>query len=180
MGIYLNEQTLQKVENLTNDIAEIPLHPINKTLDKLEDRVNKSKIGKKVLKGIYTDPGKQSKQTNAKEWATLMGAGSLATHLPMLASGNIGGALGLAAGNAAKGALIGPMLTGGQDTLAKSVFIPAGVMAITTPLFNDAGEALGMDHNPDFDPYQRVGLTGAIGGGMWALRNRKNKDRVYI
>jgi hypothetical protein len=102
------------------------------------------------------------------------------SHAPQILAGDFLTPTALAAGNAAKGAVIGPMLTGGQDTLLKSAAIPAGIVAITTPLLNDAGDALDLGDNIDFSPEARVGLAAGIGGGMWALRNRKNKNRVYI
>jgi hypothetical protein len=178
--MILTEAAITKIENLANQAIEIPLAPTNSILDKGSNILKKNQITKKILKAIEQDPSKISKEQNAKEWAGLMGAGSLISHAPQILSGDIATPLALATGNAAKGAVIGPMLTGSPDTLLKSTMIPAGVVAITTPLLNAAGESLDLGDNIDFAPEARAGLTGSVGAGMWAFRNRKNKNRQYI
>jgi len=179
-SVTLNEQTLQKVEQLTNSIADVPLAPTNTFIDKVEDKLNRNSIGRKMVKGMHTDPTQQSKLTNAKEWASIMGTGSLVSHLPLITSGDFITPAALAVGNAAKGAAIGPLLSKGDDSLLRSAAIPAGIVAITTPLLNSAGAALDVGDHIDFQPEARVGLTAALGSGMWAMRNRKNKNRIYI
>jgi hypothetical protein len=137
-------------------------------------------LGKRIIKALEEDPTKLSKKQNAKEWATLMGAGSLITHAPMIASGDIVTPLAVAAGNATKGAIIGPLMSKGEDTLLRSAAVPAGIVAITTPLINTIGNYLGTDDNIDFMPEARVGLTAGLGAGLWTFRNRQNQNRKYI
>ncbi len=180
MSIIINENALLKIEKTINKGIETPIVPLNKAVDIVQDKLSIGRTGQKLMDYIKLDPTKQSKGQNSKEWAGMMGAGSLLTHIPQIASGDIISPLTMAAANAAKGAVIGPQLTGGQDTLLKSAMIPAGVMAISTPLFNMAGESLGFESEADFDPYARVPITGAIGAGLWALRNRKKGDRQYV
>jgi len=176
----LMEETLTKIEKLTNQVIETPLKPTNTIVDKTTSKLKNTKIGNRIITNLEKNPSLLSKKQNAKEWAGLMAGGTLASHLPQIASGDFITPAALAVGNAAKGAVIGPMLSGNQDTLLRSSLIPAGVVAITTPLLNDVGDAFNLGNNIDFSPEARVGLTAGVGGGMWAFRNRKNKNRVYI
>ncbi len=180
MSIIINENALLKIEKNINKLIKTPIVPLNTAVDAIQDKLSVGRTGQKLMDYVEADPSKQSKGQNAKEWAGMMGAGSLLAHAPQIATGDIISPLSMAAANAAKGAVIGPQLTGGQDTLLKSTLIPAGVMAISTPLFNMAGESLGFESEADFDPYARVPITGAIGAGLWAFRNRKKGDRQYV
>ncbi len=180
---YLTEDAVKKVEGVLNQTAALPLDIINQPIDYLEKHIDKKATLQSLKDRILADPTKQTRTTNAKEWAGLMGGGSLLMHAPMLLSGDptqIATAGGVALGNAAKGSLIGPMLTGGKDTLLKSVMIPAGVTAALTKPINDvAFKTLNID-DVDFDSTARAGLIGAVGAGMWALRHRHDKKRQYV
>jgi len=178
---YLNEAATHKIEDLANKALEIPYAPINTAMDKLEHSIKKTRPGKRFLRRVYYDPSNQSYSDNAKEWAGLLAAGSLATHIPAVATGTISPmALGtVVAGNALKGAATGPLLTGGTDNLTKATLVPAGVMLAATPAINAIGNSLGQEDDIDFMPEARAGAVGATGAGMWALRNRKNKNRQY-
>lgn len=179
--MILNEDTLKKVEKLADDVVDIPLTPANMVLDKIERPLKGHPLGRKMLKRIYTDPSVQSRELNAKEWAGLMAGGSLATQVPGMLAGDVSAPVvgAITAGNAAKGAMIGPMFTGGKDTLLKSAVLPAGVIALTTPLINRVGNALELGDEIDFMPEARAGAAAGIGSGLWLLRNRKNKDKRY-
>jgi len=176
-----SNNTESSIENKIDSLVNTALKPTNKFVDFIEEPAKKEPFFSKLRKRIYTDPTKLSKADNAKEWMTLMGAGTIGSHLPALASGEVSAPIlgALTAGNMAKGAMIGPLLSGGRDTLAKSTLIPAGVVALTTPAINAIGSHLGLGDEVDFMPEARAGLTGAVGSGMWALRNRKNTNRHY-
>lgn len=177
----LTEATLDKVgaiASIANKAIEIPLNPINTLLDKIEEPVLRTKLGRQTHKRLYTDPSVQSRKLNAKEWAGLMAGGSAASHL---VAGDVSAPVmaGLAGVNAIKGSAIGPLLTGGKDTLLKNVAVPAGVVAVGTQLVNDGADALDIGQDIDFEPGARAGAAATFGTGLWALRNRKNKDRRY-
>jgi hypothetical protein len=186
--IFLSEDTISKVEKLTDRAVNSPLEVLNKPLDNIERGFNSHKLAQELKDSFLANPAKQSREQNVKEWAGLMGAGSVLTHLPMLASGDptqMATAVGLAAGNAAKGSAIGAMLTGGKDTLLKSVLIPAGVAHIGGKILNGTGQFFGLDTGDtyggiDFDEDARAGLVGALGGASWLLRNRKKRSRQYV
>jgi hypothetical protein len=179
--MQLTENAIAKVEKLADNAIGVPLTPINSVLDKLEEPFSKTKVGSKMLRRIYYDPSKQSHSTNTKEWASLMGAGSLGSHIPALLSGDISPVVmgAVAGGNAIKGAMTGPLLTGGKDSLLKAAGVPAAVMAAGTPVVNAIGNNLGLEGNIDFMPEARAGAAGGIGAAMWLLRNRKNNNRLY-
>jgi hypothetical protein len=195
-SIEINENAVQKVGNLAGETAGNVLDTTigaadtitNKPLEMADTTLKKLPLGERVSQGLHrvkeaalADPTKLSPKQNAKEWAGLMGAGSIASHIPALLSGDVSAPVvgALAAANAGKGALIGRQLSGGKDSLLKSIAIPAGTMAITTPLLNQAAQYFGEDPDIDFDPYARVGLVSALSGGSWALRNKGNKDKVW-
>ncbi len=164
-----------------------PLNVANQPHETVEKGFNSTELTKKLKDAFLADPTKQSRERNMKEWAGLMGAGSILTHIPQLASGDptqIATVAGLTAGNALKGSAIGSMLTGGKDTLLKSALIPASVAHIGGKILNSSGQALGLDSGEyggiDFDEDARAGLLGALGAGSWALRNRYNKKRYYV
>jgi len=178
--MIINENAISKIDNIANNVADIPLKPANKIVDKIVDPIKNIPRGQQLLTSLKKDPSKLSQTQNAKEWSTVMGVSSLISHAPQIASGDLITPLALAAGNATKGATIGPLLSGGQDSLLKSVVVPAGVVAITTPLINDVGDGLGLGDNIDYSPEARVGLTGGIGAGLWAFKNRYNKNKKFI
>jgi hypothetical protein len=185
--IYLSESAITKVEKLTDRAVDVPLGMANKPLDVVEKGFNASKFTQGLKDRFLADPAKQTRETNAKEWGLGMGLGSLVMHAPQIATGDptqIATAAGLAAGNAVKGSAIGALLTGGKDTLLKSVVIPAAVAHIGGKVLNATGDALGLEGGDyggiDFDEDARAGLAGGIGGGMWLLRNRKKRNKQYV
>ncbi len=160
----------------------------NKPIATGDSLLKKLPLGKRISRGVkdlkqalLADPTKQTPGQNAKEWAALMGAGAIASHIPAMVSGDITAptVAALTAANAGKGALIGRQLSGGKDSFLKSVAIPMGTMAVATPLLNMAAQELGEEPNVDFDPYARVPLVGAISGASWAIRNKDKKDKVW-
>ncbi len=165
---------------------DVPLGLVNKPIDYADQNLKKIGPVKKVLDHFGADPTQSSRSRNAKEWAALMGGGSLLMHAPQLLSGDptqMATAGAVAAGNALKGTAIGPMMVGGKDTLLKASLIPAGVTAALTKPINDIGtEYFGTDDDIDFNSTARGGFAAALGAGMWALRNRNKKaeDRHYV
>jgi len=177
--IILEEHVLKKIQNTLDKASDLPADVILKPMEIATKNtidtpgVNKlMSISNNFKRNILTDPTKQDTKTNAKEWALGMGAGSLLMHSPDIISGNIAVPLGTAAINTIKGATVGAALTGGKDTLLKSTLVPAGTMALSTPVLNAAGDFLGLGHEIDSSPEQRVATSALIGGGLWALRNR--------
>ena len=178
--MLLNEQAISKIENLATKALDAPIDATGHVINTPVEQFQKLPLGKRIVKALEEDPTKLSKKQNAKEWATLLGAGSLITHTPMFVLGDIVTPLAVAAGNATKGAIIGPLMSKGEDTLLRSAAVPAGIVAITTPVINAIGNHLGTEDNIDFMPEARVGLTAGLGAGLWAFRNRRKSNRKYI
>jgi len=181
--IYISEGAIAKVEKLTDKAIDMPMNIANTPLDTVEKGFNSTQFTQSLKDRFLANPAKQTRETNAKEWAAGMGLGSLIMHAPQIVTGDptqIATAVGLAAGNAAKGSAIGAMLTGGKDTLLKSVLIPASVAHFGGKILNTIGDQFDLGHHIDFDENARAGLAGALGGGMWALRNRKKRNRQYV
>jgi len=188
--MIINEATLKKIDNVLNQTIDMPLNVASVPLETSE-KVAKEIPGynkyvapviTKIKKNITADPSKQDITTNMKEWAAGMGLAGAAMQIPHVLNGDIGltAAGSIALGNATKGALVGAGLTGGRDTLFKNVAIPAVVMGLTTPVINSIGShVLGQD-DIDFMPEARVGTSALIGGGLWALRNKGNKNKQWI
>jgi len=179
--ILINEAAVLKIEKTLDKTADVLNSSLDKPLDYTEEKIEKIPVIHQLKELSTSDPTKNSASKNAKEWAALMGGGSLAMHAPMMIAdpSSIPLNLGIAVGNAAKGAVIGPLLSGGKDTLLKSTMIPMGVAAVMTPMLNRVGEHFGYDEI-DFMPEARVGLLGALGAGTWWLRNRKKENRNWI
>ena len=179
----LTENAVNKVEKTLNTVVNPAADVINKPLNTMEKEVRKNPWIDRLMQELDKDSAKLSKSQNAKEWALGMGAGSVLMHIPQLVTQGptaIPQVAATALANAGKGALIGPLLSKGEDSFLKNVMVPAGVTAITTPLINKVGHLMGIDDEIDFIPEARVGMAGAIGGGLWAWRNRNNKNRIWI
>lgn len=83
----------------------------------------------------------------------------------------------------AKGAVAGGLMAGGRDTLFKNTVVPAAVVAASTPLTNYVLDVGYNDSHPgswNIDTPVSVGITTALGGGLWAARNWKNKNKQWI
>ena len=123
------------------------------------------------------------------DWKTGAINSGVASGLGTAAIGGIGmaigsgvpvGAIGVLSGAAAtKGAVMGGLMSGGRDTLAKSVLIPAATVAATSPITNAALEAAGYD-DVNVDPVVGAGITGLVNGIGWYARNHDNKKKQYV
>lgn len=184
--IALTENTIKKIDKVVSKAIDVPAEVVAISGEMGEKTLKSAGIDtsniiiNNIRRNILADPTKLSREQNMKDWATGMTAGSLALSIPAVIQGTMdpltAGAVAL--GNTVKGATIGAALTGGKDTLLKSVLIPAGTTAIMTPLMNDVGEYFGVA-DADAMPEARVGAAGALGGGLWAIRNRGKKKLWY-
>jgi len=185
--MQINENTLVKLDHLVEGGA---VGAVVKAGIKMAPKVIKgaSVIGGKVLAAAKTGGGgavivdpSLSRGQAAKNSAVASGLGTALINSPALLSGNIPGAvLGTVAGMAAaKGGALGGALAGGRDTLAKSAIIPAGIVAASAPLTDMALNAVTGEDRSWIDPGASAAITGALGTGMWAMRN-KGQAKQYI